>query len=341
MDLSRKVILASCIGFSFLAYGIGCSVEDRDIERAGTFVCRTDADCLKGSECVKNKKTDEEGRCARSDEVKHCLDNDGDGYIGVSVEKDDPRYSGYITECGFGAKNPQDVDDNDASIYPDAPEVCDGKDNDGDGCIDGTCSHESRICDADLQNYCVIITEPCWGSGNVSDYDNSVCSAALIGYRECRNGKLQYIAPTDTSSQYKGTACPTDASAAVADGGIPGYKDTEDGDLMCDGKDNNCNGAIDEACVICSDELGQMGNDLKCVVTKGGKIEKGQSNYNMVKAACEGTNADKKDAKCACLGEYKCPSSDKGMPACTNADGVNLETTPLDEASNHCLRAFD
>lgn len=60
----------------------------------------------------------------------YYLDNDGDGYgSGTAIQSCTPVH-GRVT-------NNLDIDDNDENIFPGAKEICDGKDNDGDGSIDG------------------------------------------------------------------------------------------------------------------------------------------------------------------------------------------------------------
>ncbi|MBN1386302.1 hypothetical protein JW968_05010, partial [Candidatus Woesearchaeota archaeon] len=54
----------------------------------------------------------------------NCIDADGDGYNGT----------GSVEECG-----PWDCDDTRTDVYPGAPELCDGVDNDCDGIIDEGC----------------------------------------------------------------------------------------------------------------------------------------------------------------------------------------------------------
>jgi Mg-chelatase subunit ChlD len=66
-----------------------------------------------------NSQTDEGGVC-----VEPCVDNDGDGY-GV----------------GPGCSGPRDCDDTKAKVYPNAPEKCDGLDNDCD-----TQTDEDDVC---------------------------------------------------------------------------------------------------------------------------------------------------------------------------------------------------
>lgn len=289
MNLSRKVILASGICAAFLAIGISCTTEDRDVEQKGLFACESNDDCLPGSLCVgADKAKGIEGRCTREEEVDHCVDLDEDGFETVTDEK-------YVNECGFSDKRPRDPDDNDPTIYPDAPERCDGKDNNGDGCVDGSCP-EGADCHADDKK-CIAWAEPCWGGGDVSSFDNSACSAENIGVIACFKGVRKHAKKVgDNKYEEDGGACP----AKTED--IPGYREKDD----CAGKanfDDNCNGSIDEECVSCETKLSEY-TVKGCFVNEGSisSEQKNGPNYTALSENCASVG------NCGCKGELACPT---------------------------------
>lgn len=161
MKLSRSIILASCMSVVFLAGAASCIVEDRNLEEKDVFKCMSDEDCLHGSVCVKPKPDAEiEGTCRLESEVEHCHDYDGDGYYAAD--------EGYEQECGFSEKNPRDADDSNPNVNPAADELCDGLDNDQDGCVDGTCSEEGA-CTGEDKSKCMRLFRACYGGLSLSE----------------------------------------------------------------------------------------------------------------------------------------------------------------------------
>jgi hypothetical protein len=144
------------------------------------------------------------------------IDNDGDGEIDEDAEK----FTWYVDADGDGYGNPNvtklscsqpagyvadntDCNDADNTIYPNAPELCDGKDNDCDG-----------------------LTDEDGGVTWYKDADGDGYGDASISQKACAQ-PTGYVADN--------TDC-NDNDADV----YPGATE------IADGKDNNCNGEIDE-----------------------------------------------------------------------------------------------
>ncbi len=139
-----------------------CPVGQECKSGACVVPCRVDGDCPRGEEC-------QAGTCVPAE----CIDLDGDGY-GINCDKGG------------------DCDDSDDSVYPGAPELCDGKDNDCDQVGDSGiqcglfCCAESELC---LSGACVRDTGDCDDDGDCQE-DSYCHEGDCIPYGTGPRGEL-------------------------------------------------------------------------------------------------------------------------------------------------------
>ena len=131
----------------------------------------------------------------------------------------DSQPEGYVANDG-------DCDDSDATVYPGAPELDDGKDNDCDGTVDNNWA--TWYADADNDTY--------------GDPGNSMRAAEQPAGYVANDGDCD------------------DSDATV----YPGAEE------VCDGKDNNCDGVVDEGCnnpPVANDDQYSVDEDETLTVT--------------------------------------------------------------------------
>jgi len=175
---------------------------------------------------------------------------------------------------GDGFDSTVDFDDNDATSYPGAPELCDGIDNDGDGIIptdeidndgDGVSPCQGDWADTDANSY-PDAPEICDGIDNNDDgfLPQDEIDNDGDGYSACEGD-----CDDDDANTYPGAPeicdgldndCDGDTPAEELDNDSDGYSicegDCDDADPtvypgateLCDGIDNNCDNNIDEGC---------------------------------------------------------------------------------------------
>ncbi|MFC1615314.1 MopE-related protein [Patescibacteria group bacterium] len=206
-----------------------------------------------------------------------CKDSDGDGF-------------GVCPNCGINygcSNNGNDCNDGDDKSHIGAVEICDGKDNDCDLDID-------EGCDLDGDNYCDCSQEFEYGSNlmstcirtnttngeavaNTCDCDETNKNIHPSASEICENGIDEDCDKSDSICALNCVDNDNDGYGNPAsDSCIHTQLDCNDSDSkihpwaieICDGKDNDCDGTIDEWCDIdgdnycdCSQEF-EYGSDL-------------------------------------------------------------------------------
>lgn len=177
-----------------------------------------------------------------------CEDNDGDGHYAISA----------------GCPEGDDCNDNNSTIYLGAAEICDGEDNNCNGQIDegfslgNTCSVGVGACKRDGFTICsldgagtVCNVTPGEPSPEICDGIDNDCNGVIddnLQPQKCYSGPQG----TENVGVCKaGTQTCANGQWGACQGEITPQKE-----ICGDGLDNNCDGRVDEGCVVCVDNDG-------------------------------------------------------------------------------------
>jgi len=221
-------------GLVLVGLGAQSCIVSFDANEVNAFSCAGNGDCIAPLTCIK-KDGQDEGLCGRrsasNNPVLDCTDNDEDGY-----------------GAGVDCKGP-DCDDNNAAVNPEAVELCDGIDNDCD------CMDDRDNCPLGMIDEVVVceVDEDCPSSqpearNGMSCIDGECRFDCVLTEGVCAGATTVC---TTTRDDITNAVSGKVVACAISGAYGPDYSSSSEQDEICDGLDNNCNGATDGECQTC------------------------------------------------------------------------------------------
>ncbi len=200
-------------------------------------------DCSLPTGYVNNDRDCDDTDAAIGEATIFYADADGDGYGEASSTLTAcTAPTGYVAQAG-------DCDDTEATVYPGAPELCDGLDNDCNGSVDDSITTTTFYADADGDGL---------GDPNDSVEDCSLPTGYVNNDRDCNDTDAAIGEATifyaDADGDGYGEASSTITACTPPTGYVAQAGDCDDTEAtvypgapeLCDGLDNDCNGQADE-----------------------------------------------------------------------------------------------
>jgi hypothetical protein len=182
----------------------------------------------------------------------YYLDADGDGYGNAATS-----ISACTKPSGYVANN-TDCNDGSATTHPGAAEVCNNVDDNCNGVADEGNPGGAVACSTGLQGNCSAGTTSCFGGSIVCSQTHAASAEVCDGVDNDCNGQTDEGVKTafykDLDGDGFGNAAITTTACSAPNGYVTSNTDCNDSNAsvhpgaaeVCDGLDNNCNGAVDE-----------------------------------------------------------------------------------------------